>query len=187
MTNIYDKIKTVRKPRVQISYDVEDNGALVKKELPFVVGVLGDFSGDSKNSLKALKHRKFVNINGENFEQVMASIAPSVKTKVENTLKDDGSQISVDLTFKSMDDFTPGKIAENIPVLKRLLDIRAKLNQLLTKIERSDELEEALSKLIQSEETLKEVIDHFNSQEQTDAGNAAEGDLEPDSGPTNTE
>lgn len=187
MTNIYDKIKTVRKPRVQISYDVEDNGALVKKELPFVVGVLGDFSGDSKASLKALKHRKFVNINGENFEQVMSSIAPSVKTKVENTLKGDGSEIAVDLTFKSMDDFTPGKIAQNIPALKRLLDIRSKLNQLLTKIEKSDELEEALSKLIQSEETLKEVIEHLNNADQNNNNNTVTESSETDANPDSSE
>merc|ERR1712176_1648203 len=149
---------------------VEDGGAQVKKELPFVVGVVGDFSGDSKKSLKALKHRKFVNIHGENFEQVMSSVAPSVKTTVKNLLKDDGSSIPIDLTFKSMDDFTPGKIAQNVPALKKLLDIRSELNQLVGKIERSEELEVALSKLVQNNEGLKAVMDHLNKEDENKEG-----------------
>lgn len=178
MTNIYNKINISKKPRVHISYEVEDGGSTVKKELPFVVGVIGDLSGDSKKSLKSLKQRKFVNITGENFEQVMNSIAPSVKTRVKNTLKDDGSEIPIELIFKSMEDFSPGKIAENVPALKKLLDIREKLNQIISKTERSEELESALAKLIQDEEGLKEVMTHLNQSNNSEQENKDEDKTE---------
>src|SRR3972149_3865893 len=105
---IHNKLKRVRKPRVHITYEVETEGAVVQKELPFVVGVLGDFSGNPTEPLKPLKDRKFVQIDRDNFNEVMTRMTPALNLKVENTLKGDGSEMSVQLKFRSLDDFTPG-------------------------------------------------------------------------------
>ena len=163
MTNIYDKIKTVRKPRVHISYDIEEGDARVKKELPFVVGVLGDFTGHSTKPLKNFKKRKFINIYGENFNEVMESMNPGVQIKVDNKIANDGSMMSVNLSFKSIEDFSPANIAENVPPLKKLLKIRNNLKELLSKAERSEDFEKALEKILQSEEHLKNLSEIFNS------------------------
>src|SRR5207253_9485901 len=97
--SIHDKLSRVRKPRVHITYQVETEGAVVEKELPFVVGVLGDFSGNPTQPLKPLKDRKFIQIDRDNFNDVMARMTPGLKIKVENTLKGDGSEMPVDLKF----------------------------------------------------------------------------------------
>ena len=162
-TNIYDKIKKVRKPRVQISYDLEDGGATVKKELPFVVGVLGDFSGHPTKPLKALKQRKFINISGENFNEVLENMAPGLEIRVENKIKNDGSEMPVKLAFKCMDDFSPARIAESVAPLRKLLETRANLKDLLSKADRSDELGNALEKLLQNEEYLKSVAQELST------------------------
>src|SRR4030066_846255 len=101
--SIHDKLKRVRKPRVHITYDVETNGALSKKEIPFVVGVMGDYSGDNVDKKKALKDRKFSQIDRDNFNDVMGNVAPQVSMKVENTLEKNGSEMSIPLDFKSME------------------------------------------------------------------------------------
>ena len=162
--NIFDKIKKVRKPRVQISYDLEEGGATIKKELPFVVGVLGDFSGNPTKPLKHFKKRKFVNIHGENFNEVMESMNTGLEIKVENKIKGDGSTIPLNLSFESMDDFSPGNIAESVPALKKLLKVRGQLKDLLSKSERSEKLEQALEKILQSDDYLKEVSDGLKSE-----------------------
>ena len=159
MTNIFDKINIVRKPRVQISYDLEDGGETVKKELPFVVGVLGDFSGNPTKPLKNFKKRKFINIHGENFNEVMEKMTPGLEIKVKNTIKDDGSEMPVNLSFESMDDFSPENIANNVEPLKKLLDIRKNLKNLLSQAERSEKLEKALEAMISSDDSLKEISD----------------------------
>ena len=100
--SIHDKLKRVRKPRVHITYDVETEGAAVKKELPFVVGVMGDFSGDNTEALKPLKDRRFIQIDRDNFNDVLKRMSPSLRLKVDNTLTDDGSQFEVNLNFKSI-------------------------------------------------------------------------------------
>src|SRR6202046_5387491 len=107
--SIHDKLGRVRKPRVHITYQVETEGAMVEKELPFVVGVLGDFSGTPTAPLKPLKDRKFIQIDRDNFNDVMARMTPGVTFRVENTLADDGSEMPVSLAFSSMDDFNPGR------------------------------------------------------------------------------
>jgi type VI secretion system protein ImpB len=94
-SSIHDKLKRVRKPRVHITYEVETEGAAVVRELPFVVGVMGDFSGNPSEPLKPLKDRKFVQIDRDNFNDVMARMTPGAKFKVDNTLANDGSQIAV--------------------------------------------------------------------------------------------
>src|SRR6266851_2248333 len=136
MASIHDKLERVRKPRVHITYQVETEGAVVEKELPFVAGVLGDFSGNPTEPLKPLKDRKFVQIDRDNFNDIMARMTPGLNMKVDNTLKGDGSQMSVQLKFNSLDDFEPAKVAKQVEPLRKLLETRDKLRDLLTKVDR---------------------------------------------------
>lgn len=122
MASIHDKLERVRKPRVHIKYEVETDGAVVERELPFVVGVMGDFSGNPTEPLRPLKDRKFVQIDRDNFNDVMARIAPELNLKVKNTLANDDSEFAVNLKFKSMDDFDPAHVAEQVPALKNLIE-----------------------------------------------------------------
>src|SRR3954462_14111682 len=131
--SIHDKLARVRKPRVHITYEVETEGAAILRELPFVVGVMGDYAGDPTEPLKPLAERKFVQIDRDNFNDVMARIAPGLNIKVDNTLAGDNSQMAVDLKFKSMDDFDPAKVAEQVPALKAMLETRARLRDLMSK------------------------------------------------------
>ena len=157
MSSVHEKLNRVRKPRVHISYDVETGGALVQKELPFVMGVLGDFSGDPTEPLKPLRDRKFVQIDRDNFGDVMTKMTPALNLKVKNTLKNDGSEMGVQLKFKSMDDFEPGKIAEQVEPLKKLLETRDKLRDLLTKVDRSEDLEAVLEKVLKNTDELTKL------------------------------
>jgi len=157
MSSIHDKLERVRKPRVHITYQVETEGAQVEKELPFVVGVLGDFSGNPTQPLKPLKDRKFVQIDRDNFNDVMARMTPGLNIKVENTLAGDGSQMAVNLKFNSMDDFTPGNVVNQVDPLKKLLETRDKLRDLLTKIDRSEDLEGLLENVLKNTEQLKKL------------------------------
>jgi len=146
--SIHDKLGRVRKPRVHITYEVETGGAKVQRELPFVVGVLGDFSGKPTSPLRPLKDRKFVQIDRDNINDVMARMTPGLEFKVENTLKGDGSELPVQLKFNSMQDFDPDQVVQQVKPLKELLDVRDKLRDLLTKVDRSDELESLLEKVL---------------------------------------
>lgn len=157
MKSVHDKIDKVRKPRVHITYDVETEGANIKKELPFVVGVMGDFSGNGVTDKKPLKDRSFIQIDPDNFNEVMARMTPTVDVKVANTLKNDGSEVAFTLRFKSMDDFEPAKIVEQVEPLKKLLETRAMLSELLSKADRSVELEGMLEKILQSNEDMKKL------------------------------
>lgn len=155
--SVHDKLDRVRKPRVHITYQVETEGAMVEKELPFVVGVLGDFSGQPTEPLKPLKDRKFTQIDRDNFNEVMARMTPGLNLKVENTLAGDGSEMGVQLKFSSMDDFDPAKIAGQIEPLKKLMETRDKLRDLLTKVDRSEDLENLLDQVLQNSEQLKKL------------------------------
>lgn len=155
MASVHDKLNRVRKPRVHITYDVETEGAMVQKELPFVVGVLGDFSGDPTEELKPLGDRKFVQIDRDNFDQIMARMTPGVKLKVDNTLADDGSQMSVELAFKSMEDFEPAAVVARVEPLRKLMDARNQLRDLLSKADRSENLESLLEQILANEDNLK--------------------------------
>jgi type VI secretion system protein ImpB len=155
--SIHEKLKRVRPPRVHITYDVETEGAVVQKELPFVVGVLGDFSGNPTEPLKALKDRKFVQIDRDNFNEVMARMTPGLNFKVENTLKGDGSEMAVQLKFNSLDDFAPANVVKQVEPLKKLLETRDKLRDLLTKVDRSEELEGLIEQVLENTETLKQL------------------------------
>jgi type VI secretion system protein ImpB len=151
------KLSRVRKPRVHITYDVETEGAVVQKELPFVVGVVGDFSGNPTEPLKPLRDRKFVQIDRDNFNDVMARMTPGLNIKVDNTLAGDGSQMAVNLKFNSMEDFEPGRIVQQVEPLKKLLETRDKLRDLMSKVDRSDELEGLLDKALQNTEDLNKL------------------------------
>jgi type VI secretion system protein ImpB len=145
------KLDRVRKPRVQITYDVEIAGAMQLKELPFVVGVLGDFSGKPEKPLPPLRERKFVQIDRDNFDQVLAGVSPRLAYRVDDRLTGtEGQQINVELRFKSMDDFAPENVARQVEPLRKLLDTREKLKNLLNKMEGNDKLEELLSNIIRS-------------------------------------
>ncbi len=151
------KLSRVRKPRVHITYDVETEGAVVKKELPFVVGVVGDFSGNPTEPLKPLRDRKFVQIDRDNFNDVMAKMTPGVNLKVDNTLAGDGSQMAVNLKFNSIDDFSPGAVVQQVEPLKKLLETRDKLRDLMSKVDRSEELEGLLEKALQNTDDLNKL------------------------------
>ena len=161
MASINDKLKRVRKPRVHITYDVETEGAAVTKELPFVVGVMGDFSGDPTTPLKSLKDRKFVQIDRDNFNSVMARLTPGLNLKVDNTLADDGSQMAVNLKFSSMDDFEPENIVSQVDPLQKLKDTRDKLSDLMSKADLSEDLEGVLEKVLQSTDDMKKLSEEL--------------------------
>jgi type VI secretion system protein ImpB len=159
-----EKLERVRPPRVHIKYQVETDGAVIEKELPFVVGVMGDFSGNPTAQKPSLKERKFISIEGpEKFDDVMSRIAPELHIKVDNTLENDGSQLAVDLKFRSMDDFEPGRVAAQVPALQKLIDTRNKLRDLMTKVDRSDELESLLEQVLQKDEQLKRMSSELGS------------------------
>lgn len=161
MASVHDKLNRVRKPRVHITYDVETEGAAIERELPFIVGVMGDFAGDPSEPLKPLAERKFTQIDRDNFNDVMARIAPGLNMKVENTLAGDGSEMGVNLKFRHMDDFEPAKVADQVPALKALMETRAKLRDLMSKVDNSEKLEELLDEVLQDEAKLKQLSDQL--------------------------
>ncbi len=174
MASIHKKLERVRKPRVHISYDVETEGAVVQKELPFIVGVMGDFSGDPTEPLAPLKDRKFVQIDRDNFNQVMGRINPGLQMKVDNTLKGDGSEMAVDLKFRSIEDFEPGAVVNQVPALKKLLETRNQLRDLMSKVDRSEDLEALLERVLQNKEELSELSGALGVDEAAD-GDADKG------------
>jgi type VI secretion system protein ImpB len=157
MSSVHDKLERVRKPRVHIKYEVETEGAVLEKELPFVVGVLGDFSGDPTQPLKPFGERKFTQIDRDNFDDVMARMTPGLRLQVDNTLLDDGTQIGVELAFSKMSDFDPAAIVAQVPALASLLETRNKLRDLLAKADRSESLEGILEKILQDNGELKRL------------------------------
>jgi type VI secretion system protein ImpB len=163
MVSIHKKLEKVRKPRVHIKYDVETEGAMVEKELPFVVGVLGDFSGQPTEELKPFGERKFVQIDKDNFDAVMARMAPGLNFQVENTLSDDDSLLRVNLKFGSMDDFEPASVVAQVPALKALLESRNQLRDLLTKADRSEELEKLLEGVLQDNDAVRRLVDELKA------------------------
>jgi type VI secretion system protein ImpB len=155
--SIHEKLKRVRKPRVHITYEVETEGAEILRELPFVVGIMGDFSGDPTQPLKPLSERKFIQIDRDNFNEVMARMTPGLNIRVDNKLADDGSQMAVSLQFDSIEDFEPARVAEQVPALKALLETRNKLRDLMSKVDRSEQLESLLEQILTNENELKSL------------------------------
>jgi type VI secretion system protein ImpB len=136
---------------------VETEGAAIQRELPFVMGVMGDFSGDPTAPLQSMSERKFVQIDRDNFNDVMARMNPGLKLKVDNKLSEEGGQMAVDLKFNAIEDFEPGRVAEQVPALRALMETRAKLRDLMSKVDRSEELEGLLEKVLKNEDDLKSL------------------------------
>jgi type VI secretion system protein ImpB len=155
--SIHEKLGRVRPPRVHITYKVWTDGAEEVRELPFVVGVLGDFSGNPTAPLQPLKDRKFIQIDRDNINEVMARMKPGLNLRVKNTLKDDGSEMPVQLKFESMEDFEPGQVVNQVEPLRKLLETRNKLRDLLAKVDRSDNLEKLLEQVLQDPEAMKKL------------------------------
>jgi type VI secretion system protein ImpB len=155
--SIHEKLGRVRRPRVHITYEVETEGAQLVRELPFVVGVIGDFSGDPTQPLRPFGERKFVQIDRDNFDDVMQRLAPGLKLKVENTLAGDGSTMAVDLHFNGIEDFEPGRVLDQIPALRSLLETRNRLRDLMSKADRSEELELLLEQILKDKSQLATI------------------------------
>ncbi len=157
MNSVQQKLARVRKPRVHITYDIETEGAAIVRELPFVVGVMGDYAGDPTEPIKPIAERKFVQIDRDNFNDVMSRVAPGLNIKVDNTLAGDDTQMAVNLKFKSMDDFDPARVAEQVPALKAMLETRSRLRDLASKADLSEELEGLLEEVLQDRSKLDKL------------------------------
>jgi type VI secretion system protein ImpB len=153
------KLDRVRPPRVQITYDVEVGDAIEVKELPFVMGVLGDFTGQPTEPLARLKDRKFVEVNPDNFDAVLESMKPHLSYSVENKLSEDpnAANLKVDLNFKSMDDFEPDRVARQVKPLRELLELRDRLSDLLGNMQGNDKLEELLRDSVSDKDKLAKL------------------------------
>jgi type VI secretion system protein ImpB len=150
------KLDRVRPPRVQITYDVEVGDAIEIKELPFVMGVLGDFTGQPESPLPRLRDRKFVEVNPDNFDSVLEGMKPHLAFSVENKLSEDpdAGQLKVDLRFKSMEDFEPENVARQVKPLRELLDLRTRLSDLRGSLQGNDKLEELLLDAVKNTDKL---------------------------------
>jgi type VI secretion system protein ImpB len=155
--SLQKKIGRVRPPRVQITYDVETGGAIEKKELPFVVGVLADLSGQPDKPLPAIKDRKFVEIDRDNFDQVLAKMAPRLAFKVDNKLNDDDTKIGCEIKFSSMEDFEPQNVVEQIEPLRKLIELRRKLSNLRSSLYGNDKLEKMLQQILNDDQELNKL------------------------------
>jgi type VI secretion system protein ImpB len=156
-SSVQKKLQKVRPPRVQMTYDVEIGDAIENKELPLVVGVVGDFGGNSEVPQKRLKERSFVGIDRDNFDEVMKGIEPRATYRVNNELTGEGGQFAVDLTFRSMDDFRPESVVNQVEPLRKLLEARTKLADLRNKLAGNDKLEDLLNDVLNSTETLAKL------------------------------
>jgi type VI secretion system protein ImpB len=173
--SVHKKKERIRPPRVHISYEVELNGAQVMKELPFVVGVLADLSGNPKDPPAKLKDRKFVDIDRDNFDDILRSMKPRLAYKVANKLEDDDSELSVELNFEKLADFRPENVAKQVEPMADLLEIRNQLKALLSKTEGNDRLEEYLNAIMENAAVRDKLKDTLG----VDQGGAAEGGEAP--------
>ena len=171
--------KRVSKNRVSITYDVETNGAIEKRELPFVVGVIGEFSGDKpENQKEEVDFRNFIDIDKDNFDTVMGTVDPQLDLKVDNKLADDDSEMSVKLSFNSMRDFEPANIVEQVEPLKKLLEVRNQLRELLAHADRSRDLEKLLKEVLQSTEALAGLSEELGIKPSDEGGSDNAGEPE---------
>ncbi|KGM51284.1 type VI secretion protein [Lysobacter concretionis Ko07 = DSM 16239] len=155
--SIQKRLEKVRPPRVQLTYDVEKGDAIEQKEIPFVVGVLGDFSGQPDQPLPRLKERRFVNVDLDTFDEVLEGMAPRAAFRVPNKLGDDGGEFAVELTFKSIDDFRPESVVQQVEPLRRLLEARSKLADLRNKVAGNEKLEDLLNDVLANTEQLRQL------------------------------
>jgi len=157
--SVGDKLSRVRAPRVHITYQVETGGAMVMKELPFVMGVLGEFTSNPKETDKKLKERDFVEVNMQNFDKVLKDFAPQLKYTVANKLSSDpnAGEIPVDLSFESLQDFAPDRVAQQVEPLKKLLDLRSKLADLRGSLQGNDKLDAILQATLNDEQKMTQL------------------------------
>ncbi len=159
--SIQHKISRVRPPRVQITYDVEIGNAIQMKELPFVMGILADLSGKPVDPLPKMKDRKFVEIDRDNFNDILASIKPRLAFQVDNKMagedSEDGGKMNVELNFRSLEDFEPVQVVKQIEPLRKLFDARQRLSDLLTKLDGNDDLEALLRDMVADADKQAEV------------------------------
>jgi type VI secretion system protein ImpB len=157
--SVQQKLSRIRAPRVHITYDVHVGDAIELKELPFVMGVLGDFTGQPENPLPRLAERKFVEVTPDNFDQVLEKMSPHLSFRVANKLKDDaeGGQLGVDLTFKELSDFDPEQVARKVPALKDLLDLRTRLSDLRGSLQGNAKLDDLLHDIVSSTEKRQQL------------------------------
>jgi type VI secretion system protein ImpB len=157
----------VRAPRVQITYDVEVGDAIEVKELPFVIGVLGDFTGQPVDPLPRFKDRKFVEVNPDNFDTVLESMRPHLAFSVENKLSEDpdAGNLKVDLNFKSLDDFSPDHVARQVKPLRELLELRDRLSDLRGSMQGNDKLEEVLREAVTDKDKLAKLRSELGTKE----------------------
>ena len=156
------KLSRIRPPRVQITYDVEIGDAIQMKELPLVVGILADLAGKPEEPMPVLKERKFVEIDRDNFNQVLASLAPRLAFQVPNRLEEpedesEGSQLNVELKFKNLDEFHPGQLVQQIEPLRKLADARQRLVDLMAKLDGNDDLDSLLQQVAANTEKQEEL------------------------------
>jgi len=151
------KLDRVRSPRVHITYDVEIGDAIEMKELPFVMGVLADLSGKPDTPLPRLRDRKFVEIDRDNFNDVLKGMKPHLAFRVDNKLTDDDTKLGVELRFQNLDDFSPERVAEQVEPLKKLMEVRQQLKGLLAKTDGNDRLAERLQEIISNTEKLQQL------------------------------
>lgn len=159
------KLTRIRPPRVQITYDVETGGAIEKKELPLIVGILADLAGKQDKPMLPIKARKFVEIDRDNFNDVMASIAPRLAFQVDNKLKDDDSKMNVELNFKKIDDLRPEALVRQVEPLRKLFEARQRLNDLLAKLDGNDDLDVLLQDIAantDSQQKIKQAVEGGN-------------------------
>ena len=156
--NTQHKLDRVRPPRVQITYDVEIGDAIETKEIPFVLGVIGDYAGQPKEPLPKLKERKFVQIDRDNFDDVLKGMAPRLAMRVPNKLKDgDDSLLSVELNFERLEDFAPQNVVRQIEPLDKLLEARQKLSDLRNKMVGNDKLNDLLDEIVRDTDKLQQI------------------------------
>lgn len=162
MESIHQKLERIRKPRVHIKYDVETEHGIEQKELPFVVGVIGDLLGNHpKNPTASLKERRFTQVDRDNFDTVMANLGPGLDLRVANTLTPGDTEINAQLQFNSLADFEPENLIQQIEPLRALLDLRQKLTQLSSKADRSDELESLLETVLKNPDAIAELAEQL--------------------------
>jgi type VI secretion system protein ImpB len=159
------KLDRIRPPRVQITYDVETGGAIEMKELPFVVGIMADLSGKPENPLPRVKDRKFVEVDRDNFNDVLASCAPRLAFRVDNRLSDEDTKIGVELKFNHIDDFNPISVVKQVEPLRKLFEARQRLNDLIGKLDGNDDLDSLLQEVIENTEGLNELKEATASEE----------------------
>jgi type VI secretion system protein ImpB len=155
--SVQKKLTRIRPPRVQITYDVETGGAIEKKELPLIVGIMADLAGKPDGPVVPIKARKFVEIDRDNFNDVMASIAPRLAFAVENKLAEDNTKMNVELRFKKFDDLRPESIVQQVDTLKKLFDARQRLNDLIGKLDGNDDLAALLQQVAASTDEQQEI------------------------------